>query len=118
MLNGGKRNLIGLFSTHPLSSQGFKIFKPVGWNQFDGIPGEYVIKWVDLVNPDEVILLNAAPVKSTTTSVSAIGEVSAVATKLAATRRAKIIKSVERETEGVLFYQFEFQGQCVCAYVE
>jgi hypothetical protein len=29
--------------------------KPSGWNQFDGSPETYVVKWVDIVNADEQV---------------------------------------------------------------
>jgi len=55
------------------------MLKPAGWNEFGGSPDTYVIKWVDIVNQqDEIVILNSTPVKSTTTSVTALGEVKEV----------------------------------------
>ena len=85
------------------------MLKPSGWNQFDGQPGEYIVKWVDIVNRDETIVVQNTPIKSSTTSVSAIGDIEEVGKKLAAKREAKLVKSEARTTEGTDFYLFEFE---------
>ena len=85
------------------------MLKPSGWNQFEGQPGEYLVKWVDIVNRDESIVVQNTPIKSSTTSVSAIGDLDAVGNKLAAKRDAKLVKSTSRTTEGTDFYMFEFE---------
>lgn len=90
-------------------SRGIVILAPSGWNKFDGEVGAYDIKWQDLVDPRENVKISSTPVKSTTTSISVLGEdVQELGQKLAAKRNAKLIKAEERLTEGILFYIFEF----------
>jgi len=88
--------------------RGFRIMAPSGWNKFDGEVGAYDVKWQDLVDPTENIKISSSPVKSTTTSIDALGELQDVAKSLAVKRNANLIKAVERITDGVLFYTFEF----------
>lgn len=47
-------------------TKGYRLAKPLGWNRYDGVSGEYVVKMVDLVDPTQVILLTSSPVKSET----------------------------------------------------
>jgi len=88
----------------------FKLFKPSNWNYFSGAgsEGAYDAKWVDIVNPDSVIV-TSSPVKSTTTSVTALGDVKAFGEKLAAKRGCELVEATARNTEGIDMYQFEFQ---------
>lgn len=81
---------------------------PSGWNKFDGEVGAYDLKWQDLVDPQENIKVSSNPVKSTTESIAALGEVQAVGESLAAKRNAKLISATERLTDGILFYKFDF----------
>lgn len=81
---------------------------PSGWNKFDGEVGAYDIKWQDLVDQMENIKISSTPVKSTTTSIDALGEVQAVGDSLASKRNAKLVSATERLTDGVLFYKFDF----------
>ena len=53
--------------------KGFKLYKPVAWNQFEADPGVYDMKWVDLIEPFETVQVSTSPV-STATSISALGE--------------------------------------------
>eukprot|EP00970_Alexandrium_tamarense_P018665 scaffold13358_cov198-Alexandrium_tamarense.AAC.28 len=89
-------------------SRGWQILAPSGWNKFDGEVGAYDIKWQDLVDPTDNIKLSSTPVKSTTVSIDALGPVADVGAKLAESRSAKLIDATERQTEGVLFYAFDF----------
>jgi photosystem II oxygen-evolving enhancer protein 2 len=81
---------------------------PTGWNKFEGEVGAYDIKWQDLVDPSENIKISSTPVKSTSTSIDALGDVQTVGESLAAKRNAKLISATERLTDGVLFYKFDF----------
>lgn len=81
---------------------------PSGWNKFDGEIGAFDLKWQDLVDPSENIKISSSPVKSTTTSIDALGDVQTVGESLAAKRNAKLIAASERLTDGILFYKFEF----------
>lgn len=89
-------------------SRGWKISAPSGWNKFDGEVGAYDAKWEDLVDSAENIKVSSTPVKSTTTSVDILGPVEDVGASLAAKRGGKLISAVERRTEGILFYAFDF----------
>jgi len=88
--------------------RGWTILAPSGWNKFEGEVGAYDVKWEDLVDPTNNIKLSSTPVKSTTTSIDILGPVDEVGTNLASKRNAKLIATSERQTEGVLFYTFDF----------
>mmetsp|Transcript_30552 Transcript_30552/g.37301 ORF Transcript_30552/g.37301 Transcript_30552/m.37301 type:complete len:225 (+) Transcript_30552:97-771(+) len=98
----------GLLEKYSDTTRGWSIFAPSGWNKFDGEVGAYDVKWQDLVDGRENIKVSSNPVKSTTTSISALGEVQEVGKKLASARQAKLVKADERLTDGILFYTFEF----------
>ncbi|CAM9590270.1 unnamed protein product [Discosporangium mesarthrocarpum] len=89
------------------TQRGFKISKPLGWNKYDGVGGEYLVKMVDLVDVTQVILLTTSPVKSDTTLAS-LGSVASVAEKLG--KGKEIITAGDRLTEGIRFMDFEFQA--------
>ena len=81
---------------------------PSGWNKFEGEVGAYDLKWQDLVDPSENIKVSSTPVKSTTVSIDALGDVQKVGESLAAKRNAKLVSATERLTDGILFYKFDF----------
>eukprot|EP00581_Thalassiosira_minuscula_P009185 CAMPEP_0183708070 /NCGR_PEP_ID=MMETSP0737-20130205/4467_1 /TAXON_ID=385413 /ORGANISM="Thalassiosira miniscula, Strain CCMP1093" /LENGTH=215 /DNA_ID=CAMNT_0025935861 /DNA_START=10 /DNA_END=657 /DNA_ORIENTATION=+ len=89
-------------------SRGWTILAPSGWNKFDGEVGAYDIKWQDLVDPTDNIKLSSTPVKSTTTSIDILGPVEDLGASLASKRSAKLIAAIERQTDGILFYAFDF----------
>jgi len=97
----------------PHHQQGLKVSRPSGWNQFEGSPETYVVKWSDIINRDELVILNSTPVKASTTAVDALGDVQEVGQKLAKGRGAELVEAKARLTEGVLFYEFEFKGKAV-----
>jgi len=88
--------------------RGWTILAPSGWNKFEGEVGAYDVKWEDLVDPTNNIKLASTPVKSTTTSIDILGEVDEVGATLASKRKAKLVTAIERQTEGILFYTFDF----------
>jgi len=88
--------------------RGWTILAPSGWNKFEGEVGAYDVKWEDLVDPTNNIKLASTPVKSTTTSIDILGEVDEVGATLASKRKAKLVAAIERQTEGILFYTFDF----------
>jgi len=98
----------GLLEKYQDGGRGWQILAPSGWNKFEGEVGAYDVKWQDLVDPKENIKVSSTPVKSTTTSIDALGDVQALGESLAAKRNAKLISASERLTEGVLFYTFDF----------
>eukprot|EP00578_Thalassiosira_sp_NH16_P000806 CAMPEP_0181128676 /NCGR_PEP_ID=MMETSP1071-20121207/28899_1 /TAXON_ID=35127 /ORGANISM="Thalassiosira sp., Strain NH16" /LENGTH=224 /DNA_ID=CAMNT_0023214579 /DNA_START=114 /DNA_END=788 /DNA_ORIENTATION=+ len=89
-------------------SRGWTIMAPSGWNKFDGEVGAYDVKWQDLVDPSTNIKVSSTPVKSTTTSVDILGPVEDVGASLASKRNAKLVAALERQTDGILFYTFDF----------
>ena len=81
---------------------------PSGWNKFEGEVGAYDLKWQDLVDNTENIKITSTPVKSNSTSIALLGGVEDVGKSLAAKRNAKLISATERQTDGILFYKFDF----------
>jgi photosystem II oxygen-evolving enhancer protein 2 len=98
----------GLLEAYQDGARGLRIMAPSGWNKFEGEVGAYDIKWQDLVDPTENIKISSSPVKSTTESIDALGDVKELGPKLAAKRNAKLISASDRTTEGILFYTFDF----------
>jgi len=99
----------GLLDRYQDVNLGISILAPSGWNKFEGEVGAYNLKWQDLVSPDENIKISSTPVKSTTTSINALGEdIQALGLSLAEKRNAKLIRANERFTDGVLYYEFDF----------
>jgi len=99
----------GLLERYQDTQRGLSLLAPSGWNKFEGEVGAYDLKWQDLVEQTENIKISSTPVKSTTTSISALGEdVKAIGANLAEKRNAKLVKAEERLTDGVLYYIFEF----------
>jgi len=99
----------GLLERYGDTQRGLSLLVPSGWNKFEGEVGAYDLKWQDLVDPKENIKISSTPVKSTTTSISALGEdVQEIGAKLASKRDAKLVKASERITDSILFYTFEF----------
>lgn len=98
----------GLLEAFQDGPRSIKMMAPSGWNKFEGEVGAYDIKWQDLVDQTENIKISSTPVKSTTTSIDALGEVQAVGESLASKRNAKLVSATERLTDGVLFYKFDF----------
>jgi PsbP len=99
----------GLLEPFADSARGIRIMAPSGWNKFEGEAGAYDVKWQDLVDPTENIKISSTPVKSTTESVDALGDVKGLGERLAAKRSARLLSATDRVTEGILFYTFDFQ---------
>merc|ERR1719453_1120161 len=72
----------GLLAPFKDINKGFSIFKPLGWNQFDTAPGEYDVKWEDLVEKSELVMVGSSNVK-TATDVNALGDLQKVGESLA-----------------------------------
>jgi photosystem II oxygen-evolving enhancer protein 2 len=98
----------GLLEPFQDGSRSIRIMAPSGWNKFDGEVGAYDVKWQDLVDPTENIKISSSPVKSTTESVALLGPVHDVGVSLAVKRNAKLISASQRQTDGILFYDFDF----------
>lgn len=99
----------GLLEKYQDINRGWTILCPSGWNKFEGEVGAYDVKWQDLVDQRENIKVASTPVKSTTTSIAALGDdVKAIGESLAGKRSAKLVKAEERLTDDILFYTFDF----------
>ncbi|KAL7562493.1 hypothetical protein ACA910_008203 [Epithemia clementina (nom. ined.)] len=98
----------GQLETFQDGPRSIRMMVPSGWNKFDGEVGAYDLKWQDLVDPTENIKVTSTPVKSTTESIAVLGDVKELGASLAAKRNAKLISAEERQTDGVLFYKFDF----------
>uniref|UniRef100_A0A7S4BPW2 PsbP C-terminal domain-containing protein n=1 Tax=Chrysotila carterae TaxID=13221 RepID=A0A7S4BPW2_CHRCT len=96
--------------------KGYKLYKPVAWNQFDADPGVYDVKFQDVIEPFEIVQVSSSPV-TTATSVSALGDVSAVGVKFAKSRNAELISAKERDADGSLVYTFELKGEMYHEYL-
>jgi len=90
-------------------NKGFQILKPNGWNQFDTAPGEYDVKWEDIVEKSELIMVGSTAVK-TATSVDALGDIQTVGANLAKKKKATLVDSKENNKDGILFYTFVFKA--------
>lgn len=99
----------GLLEKYQDSSRGWTILSPSGWNRFEGEVGAYDMKWQDVVDNTENVKISSSPVRSTTTSIDALGaDVKELGLTLATKRNAKLIRADERQTDGILFYTFDF----------
>merc|ERR1719276_396553 len=81
----------GLLESFQDGPRSIRMMVPSGWNKFDGEVGAFDIKWQDLVDPSENIKVSSNPVKSTTVSIDALGDVQTVGESLATKRNAKLI---------------------------
>ena len=50
----------GLLEKYADVNRGFRLLKPTTWNQFDGEPGAYDVRWVDVVAPAESVTLSTS----------------------------------------------------------
>eukprot|EP00288_Rhodomonas_lens_P001292 CAMPEP_0177719268 /NCGR_PEP_ID=MMETSP0484_2-20121128/16015_1 /TAXON_ID=354590 /ORGANISM="Rhodomonas lens, Strain RHODO" /LENGTH=290 /DNA_ID=CAMNT_0019231479 /DNA_START=11 /DNA_END=883 /DNA_ORIENTATION=- len=98
----------GVLTQYKDVNKGFSILRPNGWNQFDTAPGEYDIKWEDIVEKSELLMVGSSPVKSAK-SVDALGALDKVGASLATKKKAELVDSKEREIEGVKYYTFTFK---------
>mmetsp|Transcript_5930 Transcript_5930/g.13831 ORF Transcript_5930/g.13831 Transcript_5930/m.13831 type:complete len:152 (-) Transcript_5930:73-528(-) len=98
----------GLLEPFKDINKGFQLLRPRGWNQFDAAPGEYDIKWEDLVEKSEMVMVGTKEVQ-TAKSVSALGSVEELGAKLAQKKKAELVSAEKREEDGILFYKFVFK---------
>lgn len=89
--------------------KGYKLYKPSGWTQYDADPGVYEVKFADIIEPFETVIVSSSPV-STATSISALGELSEVGAKFAKSRSSELVKATQREADGNLVFTFELKG--------
>jgi len=100
----------GLLEPYIDVQRGFKLYKPTGWTQYDADPGNYDIKFADIIDPFETVVVSTQPVSSAT-SVSALGDLDAVGAKFAKSRNAELISASQREADGSLVYTLDLKGE-------
>lgn len=99
----------GLLEPFIDTQRGYKMYKPTGWTQYDADPGVYDVKFADIIDPFETVIMSTQPV-STATSVTALGELDAVGAKFAKSRNAELISATQREADGSLVYTLDLKG--------
>jgi len=100
----------GLVEMYKDIPKGFSIFRPSGWNQFDTLPGEYDVKWQDVINPIEMITVLTTPVSKGKTTAD-LGNVEDVGKKLAESRGGSLISASSKTVENVEIYVIELASE-------
>jgi len=91
-------------------ARGFKLLRPFGFNEFDGAGGGYAVKFASLFEVDENVVIGSSPSSADKQSVTDFGSIEAIGEKLAKKRNGRLVSSAVRETDGVVFYQFQFEN--------
>jgi len=91
-------------------NRGFKMLRPFGFNEFDGAGAGYAVKFASLFDVDENVIIGSAPASAGKTSIVDYGDIDELGKKLATKRNGLLKSSNARETEGIVFYQFEFEN--------
>ena len=95
----------GLLEKFADVNRGFRMLKPSTWNQFEGEVGAYDFRWVDVVSPVDMITISTSSYGGG--SISEIADVAKLGGKLSSSR-GSILASRARESDGILFYDYEF----------
>ncbi|KAJ1454016.1 hypothetical protein M885DRAFT_522498 [Pelagophyceae sp. CCMP2097] len=90
-------------------NRGFRLLKPTTWNQFEGEAGAYDFRWVDVVSAVDSITVSTSAYGGT--SIDGIATVDKLGAKLSKNRDSVVIASSARVTDGILFYEYEFDGE-------
>lgn len=95
------------------SQRGFKLYRPSGWNEFNADPGNFDVKFQDIIEIETQIVVSSSPVTNAT-SVKAIGDLAAVGQRLAKSRGEEVVSAKERKVdagqqEDALLYTYELQ---------
>ena len=91
-------------------TKGFKLLRPFGFNEFDGAGGGYAVKFASLFDVDENVVIGSAPATAGKTSIVDYGDVDELGKKLATKRGGTLKSASARQTDGIVFYQFEFEN--------
>ncbi|GJQ14794.1 hypothetical protein GpartN1_g6585.t1 [Galdieria partita] len=89
--------------------QGYKILRPIGWNEFAGQRNQYDIKWQDIVQPLEVVMIATLDIGKNKT-IKDLGSPMQLGEKLAKNRKLELVSATERENGGVVAYEIELKG--------
>ncbi|CAH0378530.1 unnamed protein product [Pelagomonas calceolata] len=90
-------------------NRGFRLLKPTTWNQFDGEPGAYDVRWVDVVAPAESVTLSTSSYNAGQ-SIEDLAAVDKLGAKLAAAR-GTLTGARARRSDSILFYDYSFSGE-------
>lgn len=112
----GPSRMGGLLEPFIAPAQGYKLLKPSGWNKFDADPGNFDVKFVDIIEPFETVQVSTSPV-ATATSVDALGDLQEVGAKFAKSRGAQLVAAKQRDADGSLLYELELKGEIYHEYL-
>ena len=88
--------------------RGFKLLRPFGFNEFQGEGSGYLVKFASLYDVDENVVIGSVPASAGKTSITEYGTLESIGEKLAKKRNGELISAQARETDGFVFYQYEF----------
>ncbi|EME32636.1 photosystem II oxygen-evolving complex 23kDa protein [Galdieria sulphuraria] len=89
--------------------QGYKILRPLGWNEFSGQRNQYDIKWQDIIQPLEVVMIATVDIGKNK-SIKDLGSPMQIGEKLAKNRKLQLVTATEKETGGIPAYEIELKG--------
>ncbi len=90
--------------------RGFRMLRPFGYNEFEGQGGGYAVKFASLTSSDENVVVGSAPASAGKTSILDYGSLEKLGDKLAAKRGGVVVSSEARDSDGVVFYQYQFEN--------
>ena len=92
--------------------RGFKLQRPFGFNEFQGAGGGYAVKFASLFDVDENVVVGSSSAASDKLdSITQYGTIDELGSKLLKKREGgKLVSSIARETDGTVFYQFQFEN--------
>ena len=99
----------GLLEKYADVNRGFRLLKPTTWNQFDGEPGAYDVRWVDVVAPAESVTLSTSSYNAGQ-SIEDLAAVDRLGAKLAGAR-GTLTGARARRSDSILFYDYSFSGE-------
>ena len=99
----------GLLEKYADVNRGFRLLKPTTWNQFDGEPGAYDVRWVDVVAPAESVTLSTSSYNAGQ-SIEDLAAVDKLGAKLA-NARGTLTGARARRSDSILFYDYSFAGE-------
>ena len=99
----------GLLEKYADVNRGFRLLKPTTWNQFDGEPGAYDVRWVDVVAPAESVTLSTSSYNAGQ-SIEDLAAVDRLGAKLA-NARGTLTGARARRSDSILFYDYSFSGE-------
>ena len=90
--------------------RGFRMLRPFGYNEFEGQGGGYAVKFASLTSSDENVVVGSAPASAGKTSILDYGTLDKLGEKLATKRGGVVVSSEARDSDGVVFYSYQFEN--------